>query len=46
MVEVAREFSMIFGKEYKHSEMKKWLLPVSFLVFALVMIILNQMQQP
>ena len=37
---------MISGKEYKHSDMKAWLLPVSFLIFGFVMIALSQIQQP
>ncbi len=37
---------MIFGKEYNQSEMEEWLLPVSFIVFAFVMIALMQIQQP
>jgi len=37
---------MIFRKEYKHPEIEEWLLPVSFLLFGFVMIVLNQIQQP
>jgi hypothetical protein len=40
----SREFSMIFGKEYKPSEIEWWVLPVSFLIFAFIMIALKPIQ--